>query len=406
MEDSNRHEGSVRTHRLSEAVFVIRRRRAMDGADVLLDECLALLDAIADQSPLQRVVVARAGTIRRSARIAPACEDSLPELDGSSPAIERLKKDIACVAHDAHVAALILGESGTGKERVARAIHRLSPRAGFPFVVVNCAGLSPAFADDDLFGHVRGAFTGAVTDRAGPFERANGGTVFLDDVGELTADSQAKLLHVLQRQAVQRLGSGRETPLDVRVIAAASADLGVAQRRGRLRQDLYYRLKVYELRVPPLRRRGAADLRRLVDAIVTHLSARRRRPLATLAPDSWELLTRYSWPGNVRELENTLERMLVAAGDELVLTPAHMPDDVRGSVDAMARPAPGSAPAGPARMTMAPARPSAIEALAALERNDFKYGRTALELGMSRHQLYRLLRRCAVPEVPADRALA
>jgi transcriptional regulator with PAS, ATPase and Fis domain len=320
-----------------------------------------------------------------------------PELEGHSPAIDRLRHDIACVAGDAYVSVLIRGESGTGKERVARAIHRLSSRADCPFVVVNCAGLTPTFAEDELFGHVRGAFTGAGGDRPGPFERANGGTVFLDEIGELGADSQMKLLRALQQRTVQRLGSGQETPFDVRVIAATNVDLESAQQRGRFRQDLYYRLKVYELRVPPLRRRGASDLRELTEAILHTLSRRRRRSPAALAPSVWDAFTRYSWPGNVRELENTLERMIVAAGDEALLTPAHMPDEFRAIAEQM------RAPGDVGTIQADRAMPSPAEARAILQRNDFKHGRAALELGISRHQLYRLLKRRADAESPAGR---
>jgi transcriptional regulator with GAF, ATPase, and Fis domain len=360
---------------------------------------LALLDEVAEQSPFARLTTSRPELARRS-RAAPASGEPFPELDGHSPAIDRLKHDIACVARDGYVSVLIRGESGTGKERVARSIHRLSSRAGYPFVVVNCAGLTPTLAEDELFGHVRGAFTGAVADRPGPFERANGGTVFLDEIGELAADSQMKLLRALQQRTVQRLGSGQETPFDVRVIAATNADLESAQQRGRFRQDLYYRLKVYELHVPPLRRRGESDLRQLAGAILQHLCARRRRSPPSLSAGVWDTFERYAWPGNVRELENTLERMIVAAGDDALLTPAHMPDEFRAIADRSR--AAIDAGAIEARSAM----PSAVEARAVLQRNDFKYGQTAAELGLSRHQLYRLLKRRAVAEPPAGRASA
>jgi two-component system response regulator HydG len=310
-----------------------------------------------------------------------ASDDPFPELDGRSPGIDRLKQDMLRVARDAYVSALVVGESGTGKERVARAIHRLSPRARLPCVVVNCAGLSPTLAEDELFGHVRGAFTGAIADQPGPFERANGGTVFLDEIGDLTPDLQMKLLRALQQRTVQRLGSGHETSFDVRIIAATHADLALAKERGRFRQDLYYRLKVYELRVPPLRHRGPVDLRRLVDSILKGLSLRRRRSPPALAPVVWTVFERYRWPGNVRELENTLERMIVAAGDERLLQPRHMPDEFWAEAGAETR----SRPLRPL--------PSPEQTLAALQRNEFKRASTASELGLSRHQLYRLLRR-------------
>jgi two-component system response regulator HydG len=315
-------------------------------------------------------------------------EDPFPELDGDSPAMAGLKRDMLRVARDGYVSALILGESGTGKERVARAIHRLSPRAGLPFVVVNCAGLSSTLAEDELFGHVRGAFTGAIGDQPGPFERANGGTVFLDEVGELSPGLQLKLLRALQQRSVQRLGSGRETPFNVRVIAATNADLTLARRRREFREDLYYRLKVYELHVPPLRRRGPRDLRQLVDAILKGLRARRQRPPASLDSVVWNGFVRYAWPGNVRELENTLERMIVAAGEESVLCAAHLPDGFAVRPDA-------------APTVVVRALPSPAEARLALGHHRFHRGRTAAALGLSRHQLYRLLKHHAALFPPA-----
>ncbi len=308
-------------------------------------------------------------------------EDAFAEVDGVSPAIRKLKHHMACVAQDPHVTALILGESGTGKERVARAIHRASARGRAPFVVVNCAGLTPTLVEDELFGHVRGAFTGAVEDLPGPFERAAGGTVLLDEVGDLSADLQMKLLRALQQRTVRRLGGRHETPFDVRVIAATNVDLAQAKARGRFREDLYYRLKVYELRVPPLRRRGVADIEALTTAILSRLAQRRRRPPPALASRALDRLTQHDWPGNVRELENTLECMIAAAGGAAVLTTEHLPE--RFGEEGRARPA-------------RDARPSAAEVAAALQRSGFRTGRTATDLGLSRHQLYRLMKQYGV----------
>jgi two-component system, NtrC family, response regulator HydG len=390
--------GAARAQRLSEAVFTIRRRRAVTSADMLLDECLALLDTVVEQSPTIRVFVpantAGASTVRSG-------NEPVPEIDGRSPAIERLKKDIAAVARDGYVSVLIRGESGTGKERVARAIHQLSPRKHRPFVVVNCAGLTPTLAEDELFGHVRGAFTGAASDREGPFERANGGTVFLDEIGDLPAESQMKLLRALQARTVQRLGGTRETAFDAQIVAATHTDLESAQQSGRFRHDLYYRLKVYELRLPPLRSRGERDLRRLVEAILKGLTTRRKRTTPALAPEVWSAFLRYPWPGNVRELENTLERMVVAADGGSLLATAHMPDNVRAMIDPVCPPTIGLVSA-PALVQL----PEPSEALAALEHNGFRLGRTALQLGLSRHQLYRLLKRHAAAGACIDRALA
>ena len=308
-----------------------------------------------------------------------ASSDAFPDIDGASPQIDALKQHMRRVADDAYVTVLILGESGTGKERVARAIHDRSPRRNAPFVVVNCAGLSPSLIEDELFGHVRGAFTGAMADQPGPFERANGGTVFLDEVGELTPELQLKLLRAIQQRTVQRLGGTRETPFDVRVIAATNADLSRAVAQGRFRQDLYFRLKVYELRVPPLRHRGAPHVRLLAATILKQLGARRKRPPAALDAHVWDRFVDYAWPGNVRELENTLERMVVAAGASGWLTVDHLPEGFGVRAE---------------RETGAPAvLPDRDAVIAALERHGFARGRAAAALGVSRHQLYRLIRR-------------
>ena len=301
-----------------------------------------------------------------------------PEIDGSSAAIRALKRDMLAVARDPDVTALIVGESGTGKERVAHAIHRASPRAAAPFVVVDCAAVSATLAEDTLFGHVRGAFTGAIDERAGPFERADGGTVLLDEIGDLPLDLQMKLLRAIQSRTIQRLGGRQDTAFDVRIVAATNVDLAAAVARGRFREDLYYRLKVYEISVPPLRRRGADDIQTLAAAILGRLAERRRRPAPAIDPHVLECLVSSPWPGNVRELENVLERMLVAAAGETLLHAGHLPGRFRTA---------GSAPL-PFR---GEAPVSTI--LEALHRNEFKYGRTAADLGLSRHQLYRLVRR-------------
>src|SRR5437660_12449824 len=174
-------------------------------------------------------------TLRRHLHAACSADDRFPEIDGTSHEIRSLKRHMLGVARDADITVLILGESGTGKERVARAIHRASPRCRAPFIVVNCAGLAPTLVEDELFGHVRGAFTGAVDSRPGPFERASGGTVLLDEVGDLTPDVQMKLLRALQQRTVPRLGGTHETSFDVRIIAATNVDLEAALARGRFR---------------------------------------------------------------------------------------------------------------------------------------------------------------------------
>lgn len=305
--------------------------------------------------------------------------DVFPEIDGSSFEVRRLKRHMSCVARDPDVTVLLAGESGTGKERVARAIHRASPRAGAAFVVIDCAGLSATLAEDTLFGHVRGAFTGAIDERAGPFERANGGTVLLDEIGDLSLELQMKLLRAIQSRTVQRLGARQETGFDVRIIAATNVDLAAARAAGRFREDLYYRLKVYEITVPPLRRRGAEDVRILVATILQRFADRRRISAPSIDPVAMDLLLRHPWPGNVRELENTLERMLVAAAGGRLLSVAHLPSHLRAGRSLSV--APDAVRRSPAGITEA------------LERNGFKLGRTAVDLGLSRHQLYRLVKR-------------
>lgn len=325
-------------------------------------------------------------SMRGSLQLAAVPEDSCPEIDGESAAIDRLKQQMRLVARDALVTVLILGESGTGKERVARAIHHASRRRHAPFVIVNCAGLTPTLVEDELFGHVRGAFTGAMEERAGPFERAHGGTVFLDEIGELPLESQAKLLRALQERTVQRLGSRKEATFDVQVIAATNVDVGQAVARGRFREDLYYRLNVYELEVPPLRSRGAADVRALVAAILTRLASQRRQRPPTLDPLLLERLIRYGWPGNVRELENTLERLVVAASGSSVLTIGHLPAGF--GMSRALRPHPSVTPSS---LAHAP-EPTSADIRDTLVTNGGRRGRTAADLGLSRHQLYRRLR--------------
>jgi two-component system response regulator HydG len=309
----------------------------------------------------------------------PDREATFPEIDGTSAAVQRLTREMGCVARDADISVLITGESGTGKERVARAIHRASARGNGPFVVIDCAGLSATLAEDSLFGHVRGAFTGAVEDRAGPFERASGGTVLLDEIGDLPLDLQMKLLRALQSRSVLRLGATRESGFDARIIAATNVNLDAARARGRFREDLYYRLKVFDITVPPLRQRGACDIRALVAVAVRRYSARRNRVPVPIDAEVMDVLVKHSWPGNVRELENAVERMLAASGGDAISL-RHLPVDlvrVRSIPSKVAAPAPD-------------------EIAAALERHGFRVALAAAELRLSRHQLYRRMTRYGI----------
>jgi two-component system nitrogen regulation response regulator NtrX len=205
---------------------------------------------------------------------------------------------------------LITGENGTGKELVARALHRLSSRVNEPFIEVNCAAIPSELIESELFGHLKGSFTGAVNDRAGKFELADEGTLFLDEIGDMSLAAQAKVLRVLEDGVVTRIGGAKPTAVDVRVIAATNKTLETELAEGRFRQDLYYRLNVVPVTVPPLRDRRE-DIPALVQHFVNLLTQREGMAPRAVAPDAMERLTSYDWPGNVRELRNTLERLLI-----------------------------------------------------------------------------------------------
>jgi DNA-binding NtrC family response regulator len=222
---------------------------------------------------------------------------------------------------------LVTGETGTGKELVARAIHRHGPRASRPFVPVNCGALPEGLLESELFGHMRGAFTGAVADKHGLFEEARGGTLFLDEIGEMSPALQVRLLRALESGEIRRVGSPRATTVDARVVAATHRDLERGAREGRFREDLFYRLHVFVIKVPPLRER-----REDVPLLAAHFLARsagRGRGAAALTPEALSALAAHDWPGNVRELENTLERLVAEARGGTIDVP-DLPASFRG----------------------------------------------------------------------------
>ncbi len=235
------------------------------------------------------------------------------EIVGESPALRMLLADVERVAGE-DTTVLITGETGTGKELIARAIHRRSGRAERPMVAVNCAAIAANLQESELFGHEKGAFTGAVQRRDGRFVMADGGTLFLDEVGEMPLDLQAKLLRVLQEGEVHPVGAARPRAVDVRVVAATNRDLERMAAEGAFRTDLLYRLDVFPLRVPPLRERGD-DVLLLAEAFARKLAARRGREAAALTPEDRARLRRYDWPGNVRELQNVIERAWITSPD-------------------------------------------------------------------------------------------
>jgi two-component system response regulator HydG len=222
---------------------------------------------------------------------------------------------------------LIMGESGTGKEVVANAIHHNSPRAGQPFIKVSCAALPEALLESELFGHERGAFTGAVTRREGRFQLAHRGTIFLDEVGEMNPALQTKLLRVLQEKEFEPVGSARTIKVDIRVIAATNKDLTKEVREGRFREDLYYRLNVVPVTMPPLRERKE-DIPPLADHFLAVYREKNRKPLKGISGKALDLLVRYDWPGNIRELENCIERAVIMAKEEMI-TPVDFPPQIQ-----------------------------------------------------------------------------
>jgi Nif-specific regulatory protein len=239
-------------------------------------------------------------------------------LVGRSAGMEALFETIAQVAVT-RATVLITGETGTGKELIAKAIHFNSPRKDGPFIRVNCSALAETLLESELFGHVQGAFTGAVRDRVGRFEAASGGTILLDEIHSLEPRLQVKLLRVLQERELERVGSSVSTPLDVRVLAAANADLAGEVKAGRFREDLFYRLNVVHIQLPALRQRRD-DIPRLIDHFLDRYNAENGKELTRISPAMLDLLLRYPWPGNVRELENAVERAVVMArGRELTL---------------------------------------------------------------------------------------
>src|SRR6266540_580236 len=240
--------------------------------------------------------------------------NSLENLIGKSEPMLRLKQTIRTIAAT-NSTVIVSGESGTGKELVARAIHTCSPRSGEPFVSVNCGAFPETLLESELFGYVKGAFTGANTNKPGLFELANGGTIFLDEIGETTLPMQVKLLRVLQERCIRAVGGGQESPVDVRVIAATNRNLMQQVQEGRFREDLYYRLSVIPVEVPPLRDRGD-DIVLLANHFLKKFAVQMGNKVVRLSPESLKTMQGYDWPGNVRVLENTIERAVAMSSEE------------------------------------------------------------------------------------------
>ena len=251
-------------------------------------------------------------------------------LIGSSPEMRKIYQVIEQAAPTA-ASVLVWGESGTGKELVAQTIHQLSPRAQGPFVPINCAAIPETLLESEIFGHEKGAFTGATDRREGCFELADRGTLFLDEIAEMTPGTQVKLLRVLQERKFRRLGGRNEQSVDVRVIAATNQNPGEAMKHGRLREDLYYRLNVFAMELPPLRARKD-DLSLLVQAFIAEFNQRNNKTVSALDPGAMRILEQYNWPGNVRELRNVIERAVILCNGEFIDV-KHLPPLVTESPD-------------------------------------------------------------------------
>jgi Nif-specific regulatory protein len=309
-------------------------------------------------------------------------QDLASSLIGRSAGMAELRDRIARIA-PANSTVLITGESGTGKELVARALHRHSPRAAKPFVAINCAALSETLLESELFGHEKGAFTGAVAQKRGRLEIAEGGSVFLDEIGEMPIALQAKLLRVLQQREFERVGGTRSIPLDIRVIAATNRDLAEAIRQAQFRSDLFYRLNVVSIRMPSLRDRPD-DILLLAMQFAGRIGERCGRRISGISPDARALLRSYSWPGNVRELENAIEHAVVLGSTDLILA-ADLPDSLH---DNLSDPAPGSP--GMLHDAIHAAKKAVVQR--ALEQANQDHGKAAQLLGVHPNYLYRLIK--------------
>jgi len=274
----------------------------------------SLLDRALGRVRDRRQVVALTRQLRETGR--------LGDLIGGSKSMQDIMRILEQVSPSS-ASVLITGETGSGKEILARTIHRLSPRADRPFIAINCSAIPESLMESEIFGHERGSFTGAAEQRIGCFKMADGGTLLLDEIGEMPGPTQAKLLRVLEDHKVRRLGSNVETPVDVRVLASTNKEPEQAVARGELRQDLYFRLNVFHIHLPPLRERKD-DIPLLVEYMLRDINAKHGRQIRGVNPEVLDMFAAYSWPGNVRELRNVLERAAIVSDRDLIGR-AHLP---------------------------------------------------------------------------------
>jgi two-component system response regulator HydG len=310
---------------------------------------------------------------------------SLPEIIGESDATQRVKKQMQKAAADDSASVLITGETGTGKEAVARGIHRMSARRAKPLVTFNCGNAQdPSFAQSELFGHVKGAFTGAIEARNGKLLKAQGGTIFFDEIGDLPPAIQAMLLHVLQERELEHVGADETIKIDVRVISATNVDLEEAVRNNTFRKDLLYRLNVVTIAVPPLRERRG-DIPLLAQHFLRMYGA--HRPNMSIASEVMEAFTSYDWPGNIRQLQGAIHSAIVDAELD-VITIENIPKEVRE-----ARSAQANSPISLNEVARRAAEEARVKEIkASLAKNGNNVDETAREFGVTKQYIYRLLR--------------
>jgi DNA-binding NtrC family response regulator len=315
------------------------------------------------------------------------------EILGSAPGIQRVLETVAAVA-DADANVLIVGESGTGKELLANALHEKSHRRGGPWIKINCAALPKDLIESELFGHTRGAFTGATTDKVGLLEEADGGSLLLDEITEMPIDLQAKLLRVLEERMVRRLGAAKAVPVDFRLISSTNQSPDVALRDGHLRQDLYFRINTVTIAVPPLRERRD-DIPILVRAFLDRYRTKHARPVEGIEPEAYRRLLSWSWPGNIRELQHAIERaVLVTRGPMIVLEdlPEQLQHVAREGGLGPSAVAPSQVPAG----SLEEIERASI--LKALETTRWNKQAAAALLGLRRPTLYSKMRKHGIPQ--------
>jgi formate hydrogenlyase transcriptional activator len=322
--------------RLGTLVFVSRQLSAYEAADLGFLQLVANQVAVAVENALafQEIEALKDKLVKENAYLEEEArtEHNFGEVVGESAALRRVLKEVKTVAPTGSTV-LIRGETGTGKELIARALHELSPRQGRTFVKLNCAAIPTGLLESELFGHEKGAFTGAVAHKVGRFELADQGTLFLDEVGDIPPELQPKLLRVLQEQEFERLGGTRTIKVDVRLVAATHRDLAKMVADGRFREDLYYRLNVFPVVLPPLRERRD-DIPRLVRHFTQQFARRMGRRIETIPSAVMDALARYPWPGNVRELQNVIERaVILSPGPSLQVPPGDLqPETTQASV--------------------------------------------------------------------------